>query len=127
MKMRYITWEEFDEAVSQMPKPICDSFYPIPRGGLVLAVALSHKWGKPIVDRPTKLSIIVDDIADSGKTLNEVRLRYPYPAYVLVKRNTCKLNAITYAIGMDDEDWIVFPWENKEKAQEDYEHYIARK
>jgi hypoxanthine phosphoribosyltransferase len=126
MKMRYLTWEEVDEAVAQMPKPICDSFYPIPRGGFVLAVMLSHKWGKPIVDRPTKLSIIVDDIADSGQTLRDTRLRYPYPAYVLVKRNTCQLNAITHAISMKDEDWIVFPWENKEKAKEDYDNYISR-
>ena len=119
MKMKFISWEEFDIALNQMPKPICDSFYPVPRGGLVLAVALSHKWGKPIVSRPTKLSIIVDDIADSGKTLTQIRLRYPYPAYVLVKRDTCNLGAITSAITMKDEDWIVFPWENKEKAKED--------
>ena len=125
--MKFISWEEFDIALNQMPKPICDSFYPIPRGGLVLAVALSHKWGKPIVSRPTKLSIIVDDIADSGKTLTQVRLRYPYPAYVLVKRDTCNLGAITSAITMKDEDWIVFPWENKEKAKEDYDNYISRK
>ena len=127
MKMKFISWEEFDIALNQMPKPICDSFYPIPRGGLVLAVALSHKWGKPIVSRPTKLSIIVDDIADSGKTLTQIRLRYPYPAYVLVKRDTCNLGAITSAITMKDEDWIVFPWENKEKAKEDYDNYISRK
>lgn len=127
MKMKFISWEEFDIALNQMPKPICDSFYPVPRGGLVLAVALSHKWGKPIVSRPTKLSIIVDDIADSGKTLTQIRLRYPYPAYVLVKRDTCNLGAITSAITMKDEDWIVFPWENKEKAKEDYDNYISRK
>ena len=125
--MKFISWEEFDIALNQMPKPICDSFYPVPRGGLVLAVALSHKWGKPIVSRPTKLSIIVDDIADSGKTLTQIRLRYPYPAYVLVKRDTCNLGAITSAITMKDEDWIVFPWENKEKAKEDYDNYISRK
>ena len=127
MKMKYISWEEFDVAVNEMPRPICDSFYPIPRGGFVLAVALSHKWGKPIVDRPTKLSILVDDIADSGKTLRNLRLKYPYPAYVLIKRDTCNLGAITSAITMKDEDWIVFPWENKEKAQEDYDNYISHK
>lgn len=76
MKMRHITWQEFDEFVASYPKPICDSFYPVPRGGYCLAVALSHRFGIPLVDSPKKLSIIVDDIADSGKTLSKIRLRY---------------------------------------------------
>jgi len=127
MNIRYITWEEFNEALDRFPNPICDSFYPIPRGGMVLAVALSHKFSKPIVDRPTKMSILVDDIADSGKTLQNIRLRYPYPAYVLARRYTCKQNAITSVIEIDNDDWLVFPWENKQKAKEDYESYISRK
>lgn len=127
MNLRFLSWEEFDNAVASMPNPICDSFYPIPRGGLVLAVALSHRFGKPIVSFPTKLSIIVDDIVDSGRTLTQTRLRYPYPAYALCKRKTCHINAVTYGIEIDNDDWIVFPWENKAKALEDYEQYITRK
>ena len=64
MNLRYISWKEFDDALASMPKPICDSFYPIPRGGMVLAVALSHRFGRPIAYLPTKLSILVDDIVD---------------------------------------------------------------
>jgi len=127
MNIRHITWEEFDVALNLFPHPICDSFYPIPRGGMVLAVALSHRFNKPIVDRPTKLSILVDDIADSGATLQKIRLRYPYPAYVLARRYTCKQNAITSVIEVLNDDWLVFPWENKAKAKEDYELYISRK
>jgi hypoxanthine phosphoribosyltransferase len=124
MNLRYISWKEFDDALASMPKPICDSFYPIPRGGMVLAVALSHRFGKPIAYLPTKLSILVDDIVDSGRTLTKTRIRYPYPAYVLCKRSSCKINAVTYGIEILNDDWIVFPWENKEKALEDYEQYI---
>jgi len=127
MNIRYISWDEFDEALDKFPIPVCDSFYPIPRGGMVLAVALSHRFNKPIVHLPTKMSIIVDDIADSGKTLQKVRLKYPYPAYVLARRYTCKQNAITTALEISNDDWLVFPWENKQKAKEDYESYISRK
>lgn len=127
MNIRYITWEEFDRALNWFPAPICDSFYPIPRGGMVLAVALSHRFGKPIVDRPTKMSILVDDIADSGKTLNSIRLRYPYPAFVLARRYTCKQNAITAALEIDNDDWLCFPWENKSKVEADYHKYKCGK
>ena len=127
MNIRYITWQEFDDALETFPRPICDGFYPIPRGGMILAVALSHCFNKPVLSIPTKNCILVDDIADSGKTLREIRLRYPYPAYVLARRHSCKEKAITTAIEIANDDWLVFPWENKEKAKEDYESYIQRK
>lgn len=123
MNIRYITWQEFDEAIASYKNPICDGFYPIPRGGLVLAVALSHRFGKPVLDRPTNKCILVDDIADSGATLRKIRLRYPYPAIVLAKRSTCREIAIDNVMLIENDDWLVFPWENKEKAQEDYEAY----
>lgn len=124
--IRLITWSEVDEAIAKMPKPICDGFYPIPRGGLCIALMLSHRFGKPILDRPTHLSILVDDIADSGKTLQKIRLRHPYPAYVLAKRYNCREKAITFGILIENDDWLVFPWENKEKAEEDYANYLSR-
>lgn len=125
MNIRHITWADFDDALAVLPRPVCDSFYPIPRGGLVLAVALSHRWNKPIVSRPTHMSIIVDDIVDSGKTLRKVRLQYPYPAYVLCKRYSCNDKAIYAGMTIENDDWLVFPWEDKTKAEEDYELYIT--
>ena len=127
MKIRHITWQEFDEAVAKFPKPIGDGFYAIPRGGLCLAVALSHRFDKPILSSPTKLSIFVDDIVDSGRTLAKMRLRYGgLPCFALVKRASCNERAINYIWEMKDEDWIVFPWENKDKVKDDYEKYISR-
>ena len=123
MNFRIITWAEFDNALANFPKPVCNNFYAIPRGGLVLGVALSHRFNKPLVSRPDNMSIIVDDIADSGKTLRDLRLFAPYPAYVLCQRYTCKERAITSAIQIDNDDWIVFPWENLKQAEKDYESY----
>lgn len=127
MKLRYYTWEEFDDAVRRTPKPIADSLCPIPRGGLVYAVALSHKFGLPIVERPTKKSVLVDDIADSGRTYLEARVKWSnLPLYVLFRRETLDSKGIN-TVDTFNEDWIVFPWENKEKALEDYEQYRSRK
>jgi uncharacterized protein len=127
MKIRHYSWSEFDEAVARIERPICDSLCPIPRGGLALAVALSHKFGIPIVERPTRKSVFVDDIADSGRTLLDWKIRYGNtPAVVLLRRAACSPIGIAAAEVIEGDEWIVFPWENKEKAQEDYDAYIAR-
>ena len=127
MKIRHYSWNEFDEAVARIERPICDSLCPIPRGGLVLAVALSHKFGIPLVERPRKMSVFVDDIADTGRTLLDWKIKYGNaPAVVLIRRAACSPIGIAAAEVIEGDEWIVFPWENKEKAQEDYDAYIAR-
>lgn len=127
MNIRSFTWQEFDEIIGAFKKPVCDGFYPIPRGGLVVATALSHKFNKPILTKPTHLSIYVDDIADSGKTLKDLRLKHDAPAIVLLKRYSCDLRALTYGKIITNDDWVVFPWENIQKVTDDYNAYISRK
>lgn len=126
MNLRYYTWEEFDEAVRRTARPVCDGLFPIPRGGLVYAVALSHKFGLPILSQPTKKSVFVDDIADSGRTHLDYRIRFGNaPVHVLLRRESLSPIGIN-TIDTFSEDWIVFPWENKDKALEDYEQYCLR-
>ena len=51
------------------------NIYAIPRGGLPLAVSLSHRLNLPIIMNETEISpqtLVVDDIFDSGATLKEV-------------------------------------------------------
>jgi hypoxanthine phosphoribosyltransferase len=128
MKMRNYTWEEFDQAVAKIERPICDYLCPVPRGGLILAVALSHKFGIPLAHIPTRNCAYIDDIADTGETLINWKLLYGnYPSVVLIRRSSCSSLGIQAAEVIDTDDWIVFPWENKEKAQEDYDSYITRK
>lgn len=126
MNLRYYTWEEFDDAVRRTQRPVCDALVPIPRGGLAYALALSHKFSIPIAQRPTKKSVFVDDIADSGRTHLDYKIRYGNsPMVVLLRRETLSPIGIQ-AVDTFTEDWIVFPWENKEKALEDYEQYHLR-
>ena len=47
----------------------------VPRGGLILAVLLSHQLGIPLVyvEEATPSTLLVDDLADTGETLLEYR------------------------------------------------------
>ena len=75
--IRYFTWSEFDKSVDHIASE-CNSLdisgiYGIPRGGLCLAVALSHKLNVNLVSEPIKNSIIVDDVYETGNTLNSFK------------------------------------------------------
>lgn len=128
MNLRYFTWDEFDEVVAKTPRPIARELFPLPRGGLVYAVALSHKFGLPLTTRATVHSVFIDDIADSGRTILDARIKHSNgPVHCIFKKTRCKERGVFGIIEDDTDDWIVFPWESKDKAQEDYEQYIARK
>ena len=73
----YFTWSEFDESVEHIANK-CESLdfsgiYGVPRGGLCLAVALSHKLKIDLISEPIKNSLIVDDIYETGFTLNNLK------------------------------------------------------
>ena len=76
-----ITWDEVESDLSLLERkiepmlPIIKNIYGVPRGGLLLAVMLSHRLNIPIVqerDRIGRNTLIVDDICDSGKTMLKV-------------------------------------------------------
>jgi len=115
-----MTWEDFSEAINYLARKIksCHlefkAVYGIPRGGLVVAVALSHRLNIPVsFDIDSDNLLVVDDIADSGDTLS----------HHLSARNTLTLFA-KYGTKMvpdfvwkwtPNDVWIVFPWEVKAK------------
>lgn len=128
MKIRNYSWNDFDAAVMASQRPEGKSLYGLPRGGLIFAVALSHKYNLPLIDYPDSHTILIDDIADKGKNIYKARQQFGLlTAVVLVKRRSCRASNILFIEEEKTEDWIVFPWENKEKTQEDYRQYISRK
>lgn len=112
--VRYLTWKSFDEAIKVMALEIkkkrleLNSITGIPRGGLVVAVALSHKLNLPFVLEPTLKTLVVDDICDTGSTLSMFKGYYT-AVLVLDENSTTKPG--TYCIVKKHNTWVVFPWE----------------
>ena len=126
---KYFTWNEFDQSVdfiaNKCNKWEISSIYGIPRGGLCLAVALSHKLNIEITHKPNKYSLIVDDIFETGLTLNSFKNIEGAKFYVLFsKAEPLWWNTVFFC---EKNDWIVFPWENKEKILIDQAEYKSRR
>ena len=115
---RYFTWSEFDKSVNYIAEQCkfwkLSGIYGVPRGGLCLAVALSHKLNVQIIERPLKNSLIVDDVFETGLTLNNFKNIEGANFFVLFsKKEPIWWNTVNLS---QKQEWVVFPWENKEKA-----------
>jgi hypoxanthine phosphoribosyltransferase len=120
-----LTWNDFDQAVRWIADEFAGSvqaIYGEPRGGLPLAVALSHRLAVPLVtDLAIPGVLWIDDIADTGKTLNIVRSAFPHiQCAVWVKHNE---HAIFAPITLYTDQWVLFPWEQETAAQQDSKNY----
>ena len=123
--INHFTWSEFDKSVVQIYNKCklikFSGIYGVPRGGLCLAVALSHKLKINLISKPIKNSLIVDDIYETGITLNTFKNIEGAMFFVLFS----KIKPIwwnTVHISKKSE-WIVFPWENNLNLQNDYNDY----
>ena len=126
---RYFTWNEFDKSVSFISTQ-CKSFnlsgiYGVPRGGLCLAVALSHKLNIKVFEKPIKNSLIVDDVFETGITLDKFKKIEGVKFFVLFsKKEPIWWNTVNLST---KEEWIVFPWENKSKVVEEKNAYYKKR
>ena len=113
MRVRAFTWAEIDRLVdglaARLPPGCC--CWGVPRGGSVVAALLRVKHGVSITADSSEATIAVDDLIDSGRTARMVMEKYNLNLEpLLVKENT---------------DWIVFPWEGTELA-DDAENTVTR-
>lgn len=120
---RFVTWTEVDNFVNMIVENYgVNSYtgvYGLPRGGLVIAVMLSHRLNIPLLAAPCDNCIIVDDICDSGQSL----LHYAYNSSGESKYNAdiftmfYKQNSYNVVPEMwlheKEDEWVVFPWENR--------------
>jgi len=125
----YFTWGEFDKSVEKIANECrfkeFSGIYGVPRGGLCLAVALSHKLKIKLISEPIKNSLIVDDVYETGLTLNTFKDIEGAMFFVLFSKikptwwNTVFLS--------EKSEWIVFPWENTLNSQSDRKEYIKKR
>ena len=73
----YFTWSDFDNSVEHIANKCkfqeFSGIYGVPRGGLCLAVALSHKLKINLISEPIRNSLIIDDVYETGITLNKLK------------------------------------------------------
>lgn len=116
----YVSWKDMEEFVDSLINELNKQnfkptgVYGIPRGGLILATLISYKMDIPLLMNASKDCLIVDDIADSGRTLlhfteNDTQFnRYFIATMFYHKRSIVKPNFYKFE---KNDKWIVFPWE----------------
>ena len=127
--INYLTWSEFDESVEYIANKCkfldFSGIYGVPRGGLCLAVALSHKLKINLISEPIKNSLIVDDIYETGITLKKFKDIEGATFFVLFSKvNPTWWNTVNIS---KKSEWIVFPWENPMNYDLDRKEYIKKR
>ncbi len=113
----HYTWDEFDQDLDELVKCIraknraFNGVYGPPRGGLAMAVAISHAMNLPFLAVPHDSdTLIVDDIADKGHTLqkyagkNVIATIFYHPDCIFEP---------TIWLRKKGDRWIEYPWEKK--------------
>ena len=109
--MLYLSWEDVDERLARLGLNGV-TVWGIPRGGAIVA-GLAQKHGAiPVID-PSKATIAVDDIIDSGATQSDVLERYNLKTVALVDKTQETVN-----------EWVHFPWE--ESPEQDIASSVMR-
>lgn len=112
-----ISWNDVEVMIDKLVVEIkksgikFDGVYGVPRGGLPLAVMISHMLNLPVLLYPTKNTLIIDDISDNGFTLERMKNKKIATLYstdwTITKPNW-------YVRKKESKNqWIVFPWETK--------------
>lgn len=134
---RHYTWDQFNAAIAPLAQFIMGRphwerrwLYGVPRGGLPLAVALSHHTGLPLRQDMEEGAVIVDDIHDTGMTLTKLWEQFPGSAVVCWLHRLDLQTAFKqmpdnykYADLIGPKLWAIFPWEDPERALQDYRAY----
>lgn len=118
-----ITYDKFVDDCKQLANKLdnkYDSVYAIPRGGVPVGLVLSQVKGLKLIestDKITDSTLIVDDLVDSGSTMNQFKGLYPNNdfAVLYVKPHSPLPN---YSVEFLD-GWIVLPYEETEKDEKD--------
>tara|TARA_A100001035_G_scaffold108289_1_gene84828 strand:+ start:64 stop:459 length:396 start_codon:yes stop_codon:yes gene_type:complete len=127
--INYFSWNEFDKSVEHIANKCkfleFSGIYGVPRGGLCLAVALSHKLKINLLTGPMKNSLIVDDVYETGITLKNFKNIEGAMFFVLFSKiRPTWWNSVHIS---KKNEWIVFPWENTLNSESDRNDYIIKR
>lgn len=142
------SWQDFDQYITDIEYQLLSSNWipdyivGVKRGGLIPAIALSHRLNKPLImmscqlrdsaDNTIKLYeveqlpknknvLIVDDICDSGETFQKIMYQLNIEGFQSIRTCSLFFNSAQHFLidyksqtlsRLRDTRWIVFPWEN---------------
>ena len=130
---KFISWDDYDDMINKIAvyvkhinKEEIGAIYGLPRGGLPIAVSLSHSLGLPLLmnyyDRKVvtrKKILVVDDIADTGHTLKD--FDSPHNIICTMHYHQDSITRPDFFCSEKGDDWIVYPWETEDSEEvQDY-------
>lgn len=125
-KKVFYTWKQFENDCDKLALIIkksssrFSSIYGIPRGGLIMAVRLSHKLDLPLImydSNIEKKTLIVDDIADTGNTMIEFLDKNKHTTATLFYNSDSKYTPTYFC--RKKINWVIFPWEDEKTSKYD--------
>lgn len=115
-----VSWEDIDKYLDAVVEDVKkrgfkpSGVFGVPRGGLIFATMLSYKMDIPLLLNASKNCIIIDDIADSGRTLlhytqNDTQFnKYYITTMFYHERSLVKPDFYMFE---KKNNWIVYPYE----------------
>ena len=100
---RSFSWPEVFERLARFPYDDKPRAYGVPRGGAIVAGLLAALGKVVVVERPEDAHLVVDDLVDSGRTLERFR---EASTWVMVDKPRENL------LGT----WVRFPWEEPDEV-----------
>ena len=119
-KIECYSWSDVHKLIDGMAdvakKKEITNIYGIPRGGLIVAVMLSHKLNLPLITDKgliSKNTLIVDDIEDSSNTMKHYKQLFPDSLFfaMVSKKGIDKCTCDFYVGFCSIKIWAKFPWE----------------
>lgn len=120
----FVSWEEIEGYINKVAEDVQKrnlkptGVFGVPRGGIIFATMLSYKLNIPLLMSAAPDCIIVDDIADSGRTLlhytsNDTQFNKFYITTMYYhKRSMVTPDFWVYS---KEDKWVVYPWEMDDK------------
>jgi hypoxanthine phosphoribosyltransferase len=136
-----VSWKEVTGGLENIIRwaargPAIKAVYGIPRGGTILAVMFSHMLdGLEVVFDPHAYEngsgeglLILDDIAETGFMMRRAAEALSESCRAtLFKRATADADCYSaFIMHGGNNQWLVFPWENRDRAVEEYDRYHAK-
>lgn len=117
--VEHVDWKQVENFVgkisdiAELDNRKFSGVYGLPRGGLVLAVMLSHRLSIPLLLAPCESCLIVDDIADTGISLEHYDIDKNEKQYYITTMYYHRQSKVVpdFYVYEKTDNWIKFPWE----------------